>query len=86
MLIVDPWKLKVSDLTGNERVGVINWTTKEKVKINLKFQNIYFVVQLSISHSPTLKKLESWLSTHPQYLVDSVWSPLAIEWVINILY
>ena len=34
MLIVDPWKLKVSDLTGNERVGVINWTTKEKVKIN----------------------------------------------------
>ena len=33
MLIVDPWKLKVSDLTGNERVGIINWTTKEKVKI-----------------------------------------------------
>ena len=42
MLIVDPWKLKVSDLTGNERVGVINWTTKEKVKINLKILKYLF--------------------------------------------
>ena len=46
-MIVDPTKVNFTDLTGQERVGVINRNTKEKVEIsdnNLsnKFMNDIF--------------------------------------------
>ena len=33
-MIVDPTKVNFTDLTGQERVGVINRNTKEKVEIS----------------------------------------------------
>jgi hypothetical protein len=66
MIIIDPTKTSVDNLTGNERVSVINTTTNDKLPIN---------------HCPTLKKLQSWLTTHPHYTIDSVWTALANDWI-----
>jgi len=64
--IVDPTKLSFTDLSGHERVGVINRNTQER---------------LPLKQSPSLKSLRLWLEGHPHYNVDPTWGPLVIEWV-----
>lgn len=63
--VVDPTKLCANDLTGMERVSVINKNTGEK---------------LPYAHSPMLKKLEGWLKAHSHYGIDAEWGPLVISW------
>eukprot|EP00731_Ephydatia_muelleri_P027006 Em0018g1106a len=62
---LDPTILKLSDLTGHEKVGVVNRNTQER---------------LPLRQSPALKNLQLWLQGHPHYNVDSDWGPLVTEW------
>jgi hypothetical protein len=62
---IDPSKLNFTDLTGHERVGVVNRNTEER---------------LPLKQSPMLKNLKFWLEGHPHFNVDSKWGSLVIEW------
>ena len=90
-MIVDPTKVNFTDLTGQERVGVINRNTQEKVNnthihtyihrgFGLNFLLLLFA-QLPLKQSPMLKNLRLWLEGHPHYNVQHTWGALVIEWV-----
>ena len=90
--IIDPTKVNFTELTGHERVGVVNRNTNERVSVHPCFlstplHNDVFLSpeQLPLKQSPMLKNLKLWLEGHPHFNVDPKWGSLAIEWVRRIL-
>lgn len=66
IIVVDPTTISsCSELTGQERVGVINRNTQDKLPLN---------------HSPMLKNLRLWLDGHPHFNVEPQWGALVREW------